>query len=518
MQVHNHQQQQQQQVASRGRQHQIPKRYEFQKNISRRTSSASSLSTQKQQSQSQLQHPQQQQPSILGNRIELNNERLDPKSPRVLTFRGESDLLVNRGGRIKRVESNGMLGLQRVKSTGSHNDNTKAKVGVVAPSLAQFKRHIADIHNNSTSNNNNINMYNENTVFETSIPGRRNYAFEQQILQQQQHNYRIGNIRQRTISYDSNNSNGGNGNLSQFGHVTNHLNNFDSNGSNVNTPRTFKSPFLYGYRKNDNIRQSTNSNRSIKSFKSTSTKKSTGSEKLKHDDYPDTDNRYDSSNSDYTSEMEDEEEGEEDDDYDDDMNVVNMDGDTTTSNKSGATNETDHDDDCDDDNEFYNGKFATTRTQRKQYIIKEGLEDGYNYNSHEKHGGNDADNEPIGEAWMDLSNYENTAKIVSNKNGNNQRTIYIHRERADNNNNTLGSGAGRIWMNSSLKQRNMYEHVTNELRKMVFFSERPLLESVARKRDVRGAGVAVQDGEGDVGGVAVAVAQLWREACREFSF
>ncbi|KAG0683669.1 hypothetical protein C6P42_000446 [Pichia californica] len=101
-------------------------------------------------------------------------------------------------------ERNGLL---RINSSNSNKNRSQ--------NLAQFKRHsIADISN--------INMYNENAVFETHINGRRNYLFEQQ--------------KQNRALNNNNNNNINNGSDYKYAQV---MNNIDKNGSYVNTPRIY---------------------------------------------------------------------------------------------------------------------------------------------------------------------------------------------------------------------------------------------------------------------------------------
>lgn len=449
-QVHPSQQYNSHNLIARGRQNQIPKRYEFQKNIPRRTSS---------------QHNQQ----LLLSRIGVE----EAKSPRSPLFPGPTSRENSVGSKGSQGSNLSFSTLARVKSTGP-------AAGGIAPTqnLAHFKRHsIADVGNLARSSSANVvngkhglNIYNDSTVFETTVAGFRNYAFEQQMLQQSQHEYVDEAMQQRKRIASVEISDGGRYNR-QAAQAAHNPREFASH----HTPRFLCSP-RFNSRSTDNVDNTSSVH-----------------------DWEDAAGPRGSRNSIFEDAKVENTIG-----SDDDVSVVDMDGldepfaDDKKSNvtlNSGTLQDGPYDD---------SEAFLPTRTQQRKLAIK-----------HELDGAADADNLPIGQEWLDPANYSGT--------------VHTHFSSASSasTTSTTGPSSGSKskrdttahWMNNSLKQRNMYEHVTSELRKMVLFNEKPLLESVTRNRKVQASWVAGPgDGRGGAAGaprpksVGALVEGMWQEA------
>lgn len=444
-QVHPSQQYKSHNLIARGRQNQIPKRYEFQKNIPQRTSS---------------QHNQQ----LLLSRIRVE----EAKSPRSPLFPGPTAREGSIGSQGSQGSRLGFSTLQRVKSTGPGASG-------LAPTanLAQFKRHsIADVGNlarsssaNVVSGKHGLNVYNDSTVFETTVAGCRNYAFERQMLQQRQYEYVDEAMQQRRRIASVDISNGGRYNRqpAQAAFVPH-----DPAGHH--TPHFFRSPRFNG-RSTDNVANPAG----VQGWENGEDPHS-GRNSIFED--PKVDNTVAS---------------------DDDVSTVDMDGLDEPFADDGKSDVTLHSATLHEVPYDADEPFLPTRTQQRKLAIK-----------HELDGAADTDNLPIGQEWMDPANY--TGKVHS------------HLSSASSASTAAPSSASRgnryapaHWMNSSLKQRNMYEHVTSELRKMVLFNEKPLLESVARNRKVQASrGGAIPSG-GATGApsredVGALVAGMWQEA------
>ena len=442
-QVHPSQQYNSHNLIARGRQNQIPKRYEFQKNIPRRTSS---------------QHNQQ----LLLSRIGVE----EAKSPRSALFPGATARENSIGSKGSQGSHLSFSTLARVKSTGP-------AAGGIAPTqnLAHFKRHsIADVGNLARSSSANVvngkhglNIYNDSTVFETTVAGCRNYAFEQQMLQQRRYEY-VDEAMQQRRRIASVEISGGERYNRQAAQAAHNPHEFASH----QTPRFLRSP-RFNSRSTDNVDNTS----SVQGWEDAGGAR--GSRNSIFED-PKMDNTIGS---------------------DDDVSVVDMDGldepfaddgksDVTLN--SGTLHAGPYDD---------SEAFLPTRTQQRKLAIK-----------HELDGATDADNLPIGQEWLDPANYSGT--------------VHTHFSSASSASTTAPSSGSRSkrdttthWMNNSLKQRNMYEHVTSELRKMVLFNEKPLLESVTRNRKVQARWVAGHGGAAEAASpknVGALVEGMWQEA------
>lgn len=430
------QQEQQRRISSRGRHNQIPKRYEFnevnefqKQNIPRRVSSITT------------------------------KQIFDRLNTNTTTTNNNNNLLNdNNDSSLKRKNE-----LCRVRSSNSDfriNSN---------PNLAQLKRHsIANIHN--------INMYDDNIVFETTISGRRHYGFEHQNQLTNQNHCRIKskefNISQQQI-----------------------LNNIDNNGSYVNTPRSYKNNFLEG---NDRYKININNK---------------SNEYNKEDE---------DSNSDES--IESIEDGE-------DTNHTNNDIDHSEDNDNlkefygpefendsefGFLNETHYSNNNSKIEDTTGIEFTSMRTQQRRLVIKEGI-----------YGNVDDQDSNVASEWLNLCNYEsqniqtmkNTKKEdkfedkFEDKLGN--RLIYY--DNIANKNSTATQ--------PTIQGRNQAAHVTSELRKLALYGNKPLINSVERTKNAKNKGDyrannIGSDNDGNVSrkissNAADILFQIWNEARKE---
>lgn len=434
----------------RGRQNQILKRYEFQKNISQRT-------------------PSQQNQQLLLNRLGVEEARF-PRSPLLPSARGRDNSIESHVSQESRGSQWSNPGLHKVRSSGSgaggkyHTQN-----------LAQLKRHsIADLGNfslspsiNAINGKHGLNMYNDSTVFETTAVGPRNYAFEQQ--QHQIYDY-IDGVRQRKriSSYEI-------GHGEKLGTAAHKM----EEQADSPMPRFFRSPKFDG--RTTNTLDSTSALQYQRSDAVAKKDDEATFAGAKVDNYVDSD---------------------------DDVSLVDMDGivqpdEQNIDNEDGESDVTLNSESL--FNHIYDDSVYTpTRTQQRKLAIKEELDGTADPN----------ENLPVGMGWMDPANYNGIGSNDSNSTSMSSVTASAVPSIKSKNK----KDSNTIWMNSSLKQRNMYEHVTSELRKMVLFSEKPVLNSVTRNRNVQASrtsngGAAFRQGRTfPQDDVRALVAEMWQEA------
>lgn len=459
----------------RRRQVQLTRRYEIQKNIPRQTSSS--------------------QGGTLVNRMKILNEDVNLNSRLINGYNGSP---------LRRHDSQGRL----------------KNLPITAPlNPAQSKRHsIANIHASSTSNHSSpsssvVNTYNDSTVFETTVPGRRNYVFEQiQHQQIQQKNTTLQKNRFR--SYDNINSRS-----KSSGNITNNtsdntldysssLNRFYNKSQNQaqndsQIQRLFKNSYLQDPRTSYNLqRDSVFSKHTNKTSNPSASRLSY----MVNDSFQDgtsvsqnqsTENSDDTDGSDNSSD-------ETQPSITDNSVIVNPLG-----LIDGISAEVSVDDNNDGSLGDYETLSSTTRTQWKQLLMRNEIDSDLYHT--------ETENKAVGGAWLNQDNYN--ADLNASHSYGNEPVQSSKSEQYQQRQPKPTCRKPGMWTQSSLEHRNMYERVTNDLRNMVLFSHNPLVSSLKRTRNTETPNAIHAASQPHITlpvAVGARVELLWEKACAEF--
>jgi hypothetical protein len=463
----------------RGRQAQIPKRYEFQKNIPRQTSS--------------------QHQNVFMNRIN-----------------SEDNNKISFNGSIAGMDGyNGSPPLMR----NNFQERSKNVHMISMTNLAQFKRHsIASLSSYKRVNSSNhiINAYNDTTVFETTAPGTKNYAFEQFQKQQKQeiiqhHQYQRHQSvngylnKRRDETFDK-----------EVFHTENKINQdyiYNSNEPD-SAIKLFKPVYFQDETNNNEVRESLFSRVSNKNENS----EKLGNLKIGYmvNTYSDDDEtvkmNYSSSDSDNDDEN----------NYDDNYEnspYFNPIEDNINKKIDHASNE------INDYSFEEESSEQMMRIQWKKIIMKNEIyNNNFNIQDSIRNGNND---EIIGSAWLNQLNYTNDYKVEPSADGNNRIKNQNLNLNLNLNLNQKEHSKPGVWTQISLEHRNMHEKMTNNLRNLALFSHNPMASSFERtktrkhkinqqpkqKQDHYHASLQPQYSSA----VGARVNNLWKSACMEHS-
>lgn len=432
----------------RGRQAQLPKRYEIQKNIPRRTSSSTWI-----------------------NKLNNFNEDVNLNNRLISGYNGSPLLRHDSQGRLKNLP-------------------------ITAPlNLAQFKRHsIANISssNHKSQNSSVVNAYNDSNVFETTVPGRRNYVFEQFHQQQiQQKNTVLNrnrftsvdttNIRSKSTDYSDTPSQSQNQKLFESSYFQDSRAINNSQSGSVFSKAINKIPNPNDSRLSSTISVSSQGDATVSQCQSIEAS----------DEDSDEDNSLDETATSIT---------------DDNIIAVSLELNEST-DKSPSTKS--------DNNEStyeYENLSNMMRTQWKQLMIKNEIDGDLN--------NSESENESVGSAWLNQDNYTSTLnskfnQSLRNHDGNHRRTDDSGKT---NQTKPLHRQPG-VWTQNSLYRRNMHENVACNLRNLVLFSRNPVVSSLKRTVHVHPSIDIHEPTRPHIAGSNAAgarVKRLWDDACAEF--